>query len=182
MLLKGGLHVHTTLSDGKLTPQQVADAYARRGFDFIAFTDHDFLLKPNSNSIYDAVETEMLIFKGIEMTVFVKGYVHVNWIRGDKEELYVFNHLGEYGLTMKQVMDRIRHVEKMFPLGAVEITSKGFRNEQYEIPEIKYPKIATDDFHDRVGIGRAWIELDAKRNKDSIIRAIKKGNFWNCYL
>jgi hypothetical protein len=33
-----------------------------------------------------------------------------------------------------------------------------------------------------VGIGRAWIELDVRADKDSILRAIKKGEFWNCYL
>jgi hypothetical protein len=42
--------------------------------------------------------------------------------------------------------------------------------------------IASDDMNTRVGIGRAWIELDAPRAKDAIIRAIKKGRFWNCYL
>ncbi len=45
MLLKGSLHIHTTCSDGEMTPQEVANAYAERGFDFIAFTDHDYLLK-----------------------------------------------------------------------------------------------------------------------------------------
>jgi hypothetical protein len=33
-----------------------------------------------------------------------------------------------------------------------------------------------------VGIGRAWIELDVQRNKDAIIRAVREGDFWNCYL
>ena len=47
MLLKGCLHTHTTCSDGKLSPQAVADAYESRGYDFVAFTDHDYLLKPN---------------------------------------------------------------------------------------------------------------------------------------
>ena len=37
MLLKGALHVHTTCSDGELTPQEAANAYEERGFDFIAF-------------------------------------------------------------------------------------------------------------------------------------------------
>ena len=36
--------------------------------------------------------------------------------------------------------------------------------------------------HTLVGIGRAWVELDAQRDKDSIIRAIKQGSFWNCYV
>ena len=73
MLLKGCLHTHTTCSDGKLTPQEVADAYEARGYDFVAFTDHDYLLKPNYRELYDQVKTDMIIFHGIEITAFVQG-------------------------------------------------------------------------------------------------------------
>jgi hypothetical protein len=182
MLLKGCLHTHTTCSDGKLTPQELADAYEQRGYDFIAFTDHDYLLKPQSYDLYRAVKSNMIIFTGIELTVFVKGYIHVNRINGRREELHVLNHLGEYGLSMDQIMDRIEAVSEMFPLDAVEITSKGFRHREYEIPEIPFHKIASDDAHTMVGVGRAWIELDAQRDMDAILRCVKNGDFWNCYI
>ncbi|MEW5945414.1 MAG: PHP domain-containing protein [bacterium] len=181
MLLKGCLHVHTTCSDGKLTPQEAADVYAAMGYDFIAFTDHDYLLKPDAEEVYDGVKTEMIIFKGVELTVFEKGYIHVNRIRGDVEELHVLNHLGEYDLTLEQVMERIEATAKRFPLDAVEITTKGFPDREFEIEGIRYPKIAGDDSHTREGCGRAWIEMDCRRSKDSIIRAVKRGRFWNCY-
>ena len=42
--LKGALHCHTTKSDGKLTPDEVLKVYRDLGFDFIALTDHDFLI------------------------------------------------------------------------------------------------------------------------------------------
>lgn len=182
MLLKGGLHIHTTCSDGELTPQEVANAYEERGFDFIAFTDHDYLLKPNYRDVYSQVKSKMIIFHGIELTVFIKGYVHVNKIEGEREVLHVFNHIGEYDLTLEQIEDRTRRVAKKFPIDAVEITTKGFRQKEVESLDLPYPKIASDDMHTRVGISRAWIELDAPRNKDAIIRAIKKGRFWNCFL
>ena len=60
MVLKGCLHTHTTCSDGKMTPQQVADAYEARGYDFIAFTDHDYLLKPIDMSRLLAVTHELV--------------------------------------------------------------------------------------------------------------------------
>lgn len=41
--LKGALHIHTTVSDGKVSPDQAAAFYRRRGFDFIALTDHNRL-------------------------------------------------------------------------------------------------------------------------------------------
>ena len=37
---KLGLHTHTTLSDGHLTPTEVAKAYRAAGYDAIALTDH----------------------------------------------------------------------------------------------------------------------------------------------
>ena len=38
--LKIGLHTHTTLSDGRKTPEEAALIYAREGYDAIAITDH----------------------------------------------------------------------------------------------------------------------------------------------
>lgn len=181
MLLKGCLHTHTTCSDGKLTPQEAADVYAGLGYDFIAYTDHDYLLKPASEEIYDNVRSDLILFKGVELTVFEKGYVHVARIRGDAEELHFLCHLDDYDLTLEQVMDRIEAVAARFPLDAVEITTKGFPNRAFDVPEIDYPKIASDDSHTRIGCGRAWIEMDCGRDKDSILRAIKKGRFWNFY-
>jgi predicted metal-dependent phosphoesterase TrpH len=182
MLLKGCLHTHTTCSDGKLTPQELANAYESRGYDFIAFTDHDYLLKPDYRELYAQVKTKMIVFHGIEITVFVKGYVHVGKIEGVEETLHVFNHVSEYDITPDQVLERLVELEKMYPLDAVEITTKGFRDTAFESLDIKYPIIASDDAHTLLGVGRAWIELDAKREKDSILRAIKKGKFWNCYV
>lgn len=37
---KGNLHMHTTESDGALTPAEAAALYAENGYDFIARTDH----------------------------------------------------------------------------------------------------------------------------------------------
>lgn len=182
MLLKGCLHVHTTCSDGKLSPQEMADAYESRGYDFLAFTDHDYLLKPNYREMYDRVKTGMIIFHGMEITVYVRGYLHVGKIEGDTETLRIFNHIGEYNMSPEQVLERLAVLETMYPLDAVEITTKGFRDAAFESLDLRYPKIASDDSHTLVGVGRAWVELDAAREKDSILRSIKEGNFWNCYV
>lgn len=37
---KANLHCHTTFSDGKLTTEQIRDAYRRQGYSVVAFTDH----------------------------------------------------------------------------------------------------------------------------------------------
>ena len=37
---KGNLHMHTTRSDGKVTPEEAKKIYYQAGYDFIALTDH----------------------------------------------------------------------------------------------------------------------------------------------
>ncbi len=181
MHLKGALHVHTTCSDGRLSIREAVAVYENRGFDFIALTDHDYLLRPDCYEIIKALDTRLIIFKGVELTVFEKGYVHINRIEGDSEVLHIFNHPADLDLSVPKIMERIASVAKSIPIDAIEITSKGFKTPEYDIPGIPYPKVASDDSHTRSGCGRAWIEMDCDRNKDSIIRAIKKGKFWNCY-
>jgi len=46
--LKGALHVHTTNSDGALSPQEVAELYRRCGYDFVVFTDHERVTPPDA--------------------------------------------------------------------------------------------------------------------------------------
>ena len=173
--LKGALHVHTTCSDGELSPEEVLRVYRDLGFDFVALTDHDFLVISDA---YENVPGEfegMLVFKGVERTVFVRGYVHVNEISGDQEVLRVFNHPAQYGLTVGQVIDRIDELGRSLPIDAVEVTANGYYTPEYDIDEIPYPKVASDDAHGRRGCGRAWIEVDCEKDKDTIIRSIKKG-------
>ncbi len=181
MLMKGCLHTHTTCSDGTLTPQHVALIYEEKGYDFIALTDHDYLLKPGFEKIYNNVKTSLILFSGIELTVFLKGYIHINRIFGDVNLLHILNHLPEYDLDIGQIMDRLYYLQKMFPIDAVEITAKGFKVDGFDQIYLPYHSIVSDDAHTEVGIGRAWIELDANKNKDSILRTIKHGDFWNCY-
>ena len=41
-MLKGGLHCHTTRSDGRGTPEEVIRLHYENGYDFLALTDHRY--------------------------------------------------------------------------------------------------------------------------------------------
>lgn len=41
---KANLHSHSTFSDGKLTPEQIKEAYMARGYQIVAFSDHEYLI------------------------------------------------------------------------------------------------------------------------------------------
>ena len=41
---KANLHCHTTLSDGKATPEKIKEEYMKRGYSVVAFTDHEHIV------------------------------------------------------------------------------------------------------------------------------------------
>ncbi len=184
MIIRGALHIHTLCSDGEMDIIEVIDVYKSKGFDFIALTDHDFLMKNGCYDIIDEIQKDIdiLVFKGIEKTVFMEGYIHINEIYGEQELIRILNHPAELYMDIKELVNKIYHLDKIIGIDAVEITSRGFYTPEVDVPEIPYPKVATDDSHNVRMCGRAWIEMDSPLDKDIIIRKIKEGDFWNCFL
>ncbi|MBQ9784814.1 MAG: PHP domain-containing protein [Clostridia bacterium] len=41
---KANMHMHTTVSDGRMTPEEVKAAYKERGYSIVAFTDHEVIV------------------------------------------------------------------------------------------------------------------------------------------
>ena len=41
---RANLHCHTTVSDGKRTPEEVKELYKSRGYSVVAYTDHDIMI------------------------------------------------------------------------------------------------------------------------------------------
>ena len=60
-LLKGGLHCHTTRSDGKGSPEEVMAYHKECGYDFLAITDHRMYNYKNF-----VPELDLLILPGME--------------------------------------------------------------------------------------------------------------------
>lgn len=128
------------------------------------------------------MRSDLIIFYGIELTIPTRwGYVHVNQIEGEQEVIYIFNHPADYGLSIKQTLDCIEDVSKRYRVDAIEISHLGFYTPDYDKEDLPYPKVATDDSHMSLACGRAWIETDDARDKDSILRQIKKGGVKCCF-
>jgi hypothetical protein len=180
--LKGALHAHSTCSDGVLSIAELAWTYAELGFDFLAVTDHDYLLRA------DCYEREglgrdlgILVLRGVELTLDMGGMVHVSRIFGEREVLHVLNHPASLYLSAKRLRERIARVAERYPLDAVEVTDRGYPTREIEELELPYVKVATDDAHYRDECGRAWIEVESACDPDAILRAIKEGRFRNAY-
>jgi len=176
-LLRGNLHAHTTFSDGVLPPESLIAEYEALGYDFLAITDHDDLISDEYWGALAKLVPKLLLFKGVEIS-WGEFPQHVGRVMGDRETLHVLNHPARYRLSVKDVLARIRRIGAQgVTLDAIEVTDTGLYRPLYDSSEIPLAKVATDDAHQPVHFGRAWIEVDAPRGRDAIIRAIRAGDF-----
>jgi hypothetical protein len=176
-LLKGNLHAHTTFSDGRRSVDEVVARYRELGYDFLAITDHEDRIRDDYWFNLPSGDDRMLVLAGIELDYRPLSQ-HVGKVLGDRETLYVLNHPARYGLNVEQILYRIDVISAAgLPIHAVEITDTGAYQAGHDVELIRLPKIATDDSHLDDEFGRAWVEVDAARSPDAIIRAIKAGDF-----
>jgi hypothetical protein len=176
-ILKGNLHAHTTFSDGRFPVDEVVARYRDLGYDFLAITDHEDLIQPDYWLSLPSSDDRMIILPGVELDYRPLSQ-HVGKVTGDRETLHILNHPARYSLTVEQTLRRIRRISsEWFPIHAVEVTDTGLYQAEYDVDAIDLPKVATDDSHSDDHIGRAWVEVNAARNPDAILRAIKAGDF-----
>jgi len=176
-LLRGNLHAHTTLSDGRRPVEEVVERYREMGYDFLAVTDHDDRVLEDYWFRIPPGDDRMLVLPGIELD-YQPLSQHVGKVVGDRETLYVLNHPARYGLDVDEILERIREITGSgLPIHAVEVTDTGIYQPQHDVDLIRLPKVATDDSHRDHELGRAWIEVEAAKSADSILRAVKAGDF-----
>lgn len=66
---KANLHTHSTISDGKLTPAQVKDAYKAKGYQILAITDHNIIADHSSMN-----EPDFLMLTAVEVNLNHQNY------------------------------------------------------------------------------------------------------------
>lgn len=62
---KVNLHSHSTVSDGRLTPEQLKEIYKAKGYSAVAFTDHHVFLPHN-----DLTDSEFVALNGYEIDIW----------------------------------------------------------------------------------------------------------------
>ncbi len=89
---KANLHCHTSLSDGKLSPEEIKSIYKEQGYSVVAYTDHDALI-PQHDKLSDS---EFIALNGWEITFTepeicekygVKRTCHLCFIAKDPENI-----------------------------------------------------------------------------------------------
>jgi len=175
--LKGNLHTHTIFSDGKKTPEEIISTYISLGYDFIAITDHSLLI--NQDEYFSGIpdSNDLIVLKGMEISEELLNNRHIGRIFGDNEILHILNHPSLYGLSIEDVLNDIEKVSPKYKIDCIEVSHYGFYTSEYDTDLIPLPKIVSDDAHRDGMYGKAWIEVESDKNKDDILKNIKKGNF-----
>lgn len=99
---KANLHSHSTMSDGKLTPEEMKAHYLSLGYSVVAYTDHDLMVCHN-----DLTDDNFVALNGFEVEFWEKDKparswpfrreCHLNFIALDqKTELQPFWHRTKY--------------------------------------------------------------------------------------
>lgn len=200
---KVNLHTHTTVSDGKRAPEDVASIYAAKGYDAVALTDH--WVRGEEKTL-----SGVLILSGAEYNTPTAdsflGVFHIVGI-GTKREPRV-----EKGMTAQALIDAIHEaqglavlahpawslntLEQILPLRGVDATEiynsvsgvhMSRRADSSLIVDMLatqgrvYPLLASDDTHYYDGTDEcvAWSMVQAEKcTSDALIDAVKKGNFY----
>ena len=176
-LLKGNLHAHTTFSDGHYAVEEVIARYRELGYDFLAITDHDDRVTENYWLHIPLSDGGLVVLPGLELDYRPLSQ-HVGKVTGDRETLFILNHPARYGLGVAEILARVAAIRTAgWPIEAVEVTDAGIYQPEHDVPAIPLPRVATDDAHWESQFGRAWVEVEAARNPDAILRAVKAGDF-----
>lgn len=201
---KIGLHIHTTLSDGHVTPEEAAKIYKEAGFDAIALTDH---WKYHGEDEISGLK----IFSGCEYnvgrsdtSVDVMHIVGVGMesdpelVRDTVSRQEIIDHiLAEGGLAILAhpawSLNTPEEAMELTGFDAVEIYNTVSNVNQSSRPYsgyfvdllankgVVYPLIATDDTHYYQGEDetKSYIMVMANSlEKDDIIKAIRDGAFY----
>ena len=202
---KGNLHTHTTNSDGDLSPEETANWYKKRGYDFLAITDHWKISQIEESS------SKFLFIKGVEIGVqkaeLGQSYhlvcLDISDVSGLEEEVpvqeaidivkrkggdVILGHPYWSFLTINDLilLKGILGMEVFNSCCDLGI-GKGLSSVHWDDILIRGKRplgFAVDDAHhftaEPFDAGKGWIMVKAETlNKENILQAIKEGNFYS---
>lgn len=202
---KGNLHCHTTVSDGKLTPEEAEKFYRDLGYDFLAITDHRCFSRPTHRS------GNMLVLSGTEADYFLPAeVVHLvcfgmeESIRGEAEMPLPRNMQVCIDLVRKHggrvilahpawSLNTIETMGGLYDISAAEIynsvstmpwnANRADSSVQVDIAAshgIFFNLVATDDAHYYKGeAGRSFTMIQADElTRESLLEAFDAGRFY----
>ena len=160
---KANLHVHTTISDGRMTPEEVKKVYKENGYSVLAITDHQIML-PH----HELDDEDFLTITAIEVAKNKGSYkylpsTHFNVYAKDPnaETFPYFNRDGFWG-AIKHTMEyrteaMLAYEPRSFGYGPEEL-NKVIKecNEQGFLVCFNHPKGSLQNYRDYGGLKGLW--------------------------
>lgn len=200
---KGNTHMHTTQSDGKLSPEEAASLYKAQGYDFVVQTDH-WKVAP------ERIQDGMLVIQGTEFDVYpphqtahivavgVTEEIHTLGFSKASEAQPIIDAINENGgcailAHPAWSLNTPQFIMSLHGLAGTEIYNtfscapwNAERGDSSSILDVTaangclLPLIAADDSHRYTGeAGRSYIMVQAEKcDTRSIVEAIRNGRFY----
>lgn len=118
-MMKADLHMHTTYSDGKKTPEELVRRARQNNIDIIAVTDHDVASK-HIGTLALAKELGVKLITGIELSTIYKeksvhllGYLPVQVLQSDRLLEYEKNIKLKREVRAKEMIRRLKEYHNL---------------------------------------------------------------------
>ena len=156
---KANLHTHSTISDGKLTPEEVKEAYKALGYQILCLTDHNTIVNHS-----DMSEPDFLMLTGVEITVNSPEYTtlggktyHMNLIAKNPDNLWCPAKLYRWFSVPEELDNQIQYdnMELQYDLESInaliaKATEKGF------LVMYNHPTWSCQTYEDYIGLEGLW--------------------------
>jgi len=190
---KANLHVHTRVSDGEMTPEEIKRIYKERGYSVIAFTDHEVMV-PQAH----LTDKDFLALTSTEISVndrsdcdfcYCRTY-HLN-IYSPIEQKSCFNTFDKSKMWLGHSYDYItpeQEKQGMVRAYSIDNVNEVIRKANSEgcLVSYNHPVWSSQDYSDYIGLEGVWgIELyntgcarngymDSAKPLDDLLRAGKR--------
>lgn len=160
---KANLHMHTTVSDGKMTPLEVKEKYKEKGYSIVAYTDHELMLPHNDlsdDSFLAITSTEISINQRKDCDFRYTKCYHLNILSKDpfrtefntfSEEIMWLKHSYQY-LTDKQ---REVKYKRNYSVECINEMIK-MANEEGSLVTLNHPFWSLQDYEDYIDLKGLW--------------------------
>ncbi len=192
---KAQLHAHTTESDGKLSPAELAAFYRDAGYQVLAITDHGrFTPPPAVHGILVIVGSEQDTDEGHLVAYGAVARLDIDRIRSAQTKINRILELGGIaGLAHPNYKTESWTNEEIAGLSSFSLievfngvvgSAQGIAEDKWDYalrlePGRKIWGTAVDDFHAPEHFGKGWVVIYADElGTGAIMRSLRTGNFY----
>jgi hypothetical protein len=160
---KANLHMHTNISDGKMTLEEVKKAYLEKGYSIVAFTDHEVMVphkELTDESFLAITSTEVIVNQqGLPDFSYAKTY-HLNLYSYDENKDW-YNTFNKDTIWIKHSLDYVTseqdqiNYKRYYSIDSINDLIKK-ANEENCLVSYNHPVWSLQDYSDYIDLKGLW--------------------------